>query len=133
MPIVIDANIAVDWFVLDSNDRAESALDLVVAEGAIVPALWRWEVQNALRRLESAGRLRMPADFIRSELRELPIVIDSELTSLFGAEATIAKKFNLTVYDAAYLELALRRHLNIATSDRALEQSARSAGVYFGT
>lgn len=129
MSIVIDANVAVEWFLPNRNQVAEIALDKVVAEGAIVPALWRWEVQDVLRRLHLAGRLSKPIAFIRTELRELPIIVDDELTSLFGDEATIAARYNLTVYDAAYLELALRLRAPLATNDKTLAAAAKAAKV----
>jgi predicted nucleic acid-binding protein len=127
VPFVLDASIAVDWFLPEPNKVAEIALDKVVAEGAVVPALWRWEVQDVLRRLDLAGRLTQPVDFIRSELRELPITVDDELTGLFGDEAAIAARYNLTVYDAAYLELALRLRTSLATNDGALFAAAKAA------
>src|SRR5450755_254068 len=101
MPIVIDASVAIDWFLTKSSEAAEIALDVVAADGAVVPALWRWEVQDVLRRLELAGRLAKSVDFIKTELRELPISVDSELIGLFGGEAALASRYNLTVYDAA--------------------------------
>jgi len=58
-------------------DRARSRR----REGAVVPALWRWEVQDVLRRLHLAGKLNQTIDFIRGELRELPITIGSEVTA----------------------------------------------------
>jgi predicted nucleic acid-binding protein len=129
MPIVIDANIAIDWFLNEPAKIAEFALDAVAADGAIVPQLWRWEVQDVLRRLNLAGRLTRPVDFIRSELRELPITVDDGLTGLFGDEAAIAARYNLTVYDAAYLELALRLRAPLATTDKALAAAAKAAKV----
>lgn len=129
MPIVIDANVAVDWFLAAPSDAAEAALDAVVSAGATVPALWRWEVQDVLRRLHLAGRLTKSVDFIRTELRELPIAVDNELTRLFGDEAALAARYRLTVYDAAYLELALRLHAPLATTDKALAAAARAANV----
>jgi predicted nucleic acid-binding protein len=127
VPIVLDANVAVDWFLPNMNDVASTALDLVVAEGAVVPALWRWEVQDVLRRLHLAGKLTQPVDFIRAELRELPIAVDDELTSLFGDEAAVSARFNISVYDAAYLELAIRLHAPIATNDRGLATAVKMA------
>jgi predicted nucleic acid-binding protein len=125
--IVIDAGIAIDWFVTEPSKVAESALDQTAAEGAIVPPLWRWEVQDVLRRLELAGRLTQPIAFIRHELRELPIAVDDELTGLFGEEAALASRYGLTVYDAAYLELALRLHVPLATTDRALAAAVKAS------
>ena len=129
MSIVIDANIAVDWFLADPGRAAEVALDATAKEGAIVPPLWRWEVQDVLRRLQLAGRLSKSIDFIRGELRALPITIDNGLTGLFGDESNIAVQYNLTVYDAAYLELALRLRVPLATSDKALASAAKAAKI----
>jgi len=129
MPVVIDANVAVDWFLTNPSKAAEIALDTTAREGAIVPPLWRWEVQDVLRRLQLAGRLTKPVDFIRAELRALPITVDHGLTALFGDEANIAARYNLTVYDAAYLELALRLRAPLATTDKALAAAAKAAKV----
>ena len=127
MSIVIDANVAIDWFLERPSDVAQSALDAVAEEGAIVPHLWRWEVQDVLRRLDAAGRLSKSVDHIRAELRALPISVDDRLTSLFGGEARLAASYGLTVYDAAYLELAVRLGAPLATTDRALAIAARAA------
>jgi predicted nucleic acid-binding protein len=129
MPIVIDASVAIDWFAAETSAAAEIALDRVAADGAVVPALWRWEVQDVLRRLDLAGRLDKPVDFIRTELRELPISVDDELTSLFGGEAAIASQYGLTFYDAAYLELAVRLGVPLATTDKAMITAARAAKI----
>ena len=129
MPIVIDASVAIDWFVTAPSEDAEIALDAVAADGAVVPALWRWEVQDVLRRLDLAGRLAKSIDFIRAELRELPISVDGELTGLFGAEAALASRYSLTVYDAAYLELALRLDIPLATTDKGLLAAAKTARI----
>jgi predicted nucleic acid-binding protein len=127
--IVLDANVAVDWFLPNRNDVADLALDNVVTEGAVVPALWRWEVQDVLRRLHLAGRLTQSVEFIRTELRALPIAVDNGLTTLFGNEAMVAARFNLTLYDSAYLELALRLGSPLATNDKALTAAAKTAKV----
>jgi predicted nucleic acid-binding protein len=129
MPIVLDAGVAIDWFLPKPNAVAEIALDKVAADGAVVPALWRWEVQDVLRRLHLVGRLTQSVDFIRAELRELPIAVDDELTSLFGGESAIAARYQLTYYDAAYLELALRLHTSLATNDSALIAAAKAANL----
>jgi predicted nucleic acid-binding protein len=100
MPIVIDANVAIDWFLSSRNDVAEIALDRVVSGGAVVPALWRWEIQDVLSRLSVAGRLKKPVELIRNELRELQIAVDDDVLSLFGDELTVSTRYGLSVYDA---------------------------------
>ncbi len=127
MPIVLDASVAIDWFLPDRTEVSEIALHKVVREGAVVPALWRWEIQDVLRRLNLAGRLERSVELIRAELRELPITVDNELTTLFGNEGAVAARYALKVYDAAYLELALRLDVSLATNDAALIAAAKAA------
>jgi predicted nucleic acid-binding protein len=131
VPIVIDANVAVDWFSSRSTKLADAALDVVGREGAIVPALWRWEVQDVLRRLARDDRLNMTAAEALAALRALPIEIDSELLGLFGQEFVLASDHGLSVYDAAYLELALRRNVKLATGDKQLAAAARKVRLAF--
>ncbi len=66
-------------------------------------------------------------DYIRAELRELPITVDDRLSSLLGSEAGIATRYGLTGYDAAYLELALPLSAPLATTDKALAAAAKAA------
>ena len=108
MPIVLDANVTVDWFLPNMNDVASTALDV-------------------LRRLDLAGKLTQSVDVICGELRELPISVDDELTSVFGDEAAVSTRYNLTVYDAAYLELAIRLHAPLATNDQSLVAAVQMA------
>jgi predicted nucleic acid-binding protein len=129
LAVVIDANVAVDWFLPSRSRVSDLALDALVVDGAIVPALWRWEVQDVLRRLDLNKRLTQSPERVRLELRELPIVVDSGLTSVFGGEAALADRYGLSVYDAAYLELALRVGAPLATNDSSLATAAKAAGL----
>ena len=129
MPIVIDADIAIDWFLPHPNAIAEKALDSVVSDGAVVPALWRWEVQDVLRRLHLTGRVSASVAAVCAELRELPITVDDHLTRLFGNELDVSTRYNLSPYDAAYLELAMRLRLSLVTDDKALSAAATSSGL----
>jgi predicted nucleic acid-binding protein len=131
VPIVIDVNVAVDWFSSQSTKLADAALDVVGREGAIVPALWRWEVQDVLRRLARDERLNMTAAEALAALRALPIEIDSELLGLFGQGFVLASDHGLSVYDASYLELALRRNVKLATGAKQLAAAARTMGLAF--
>jgi len=131
MPIIIDANIAIAWFRADANKLADAALDEISEHGAVVPALWRWEVQDVLRRLAREGHLTLSVEAALAEMRQLPITIDDAVTGLFGDETAIAKKYQLSVYDAAYLEVALRHRLPLATSDKKLAAAAKIAGAAF--
>jgi predicted nucleic acid-binding protein len=131
MPLVLDANVAVDWFSSTSTKLADAALDAVGREGAIVPALWRWEVQDALRRLAFDDRLNMTATDALAALRALPIEVDGGITGAFGPEFVLASDYGLSVYDAAYLEVAMRLKLRLATGDKKLAVAARAAGLAF--
>ena len=127
MPIVIDASMAMAWIFTDERD-AESiaAARYVRRERALVPPLWRWEIQNVLRNAEKRGRVR--TDEVSEILRELaamPIMADPFTPNIeFGAELQLARHFSLTVYDAAYLELAARRGIRLATKDADLRAAA---------
>lgn len=131
MPIVIDANIAIAWFRPNATATAERALDALSEHGAVVPALWRWEVQDVLRRLAESGHLTLPVESALAEMRQLPITIDDVVTGLFGDESALAREHGLSVYDAAYLDVALRHRLPLATIDKKLAAAAKVAGAGF--
>jgi predicted nucleic acid-binding protein len=131
MPIVIDANIAIAWFRPEPTKVAEHALDALSERGAVVPALWRWEVQDVLRRLAQGGHLKLPVEAALAELRQLPITIDDLVSGLFGDEMVLSKQHGLSVYDAAYLEVALRHRLPLATIDKKLAAAAKLVGAAF--
>lgn len=96
-----------------------------------MPSLWRLEVANALQLSVTRGRIdQRYRDASLASLKILPIEVDSE-TAAQAWEATLqlAVRHKLTLYDAAYLELALRRHLPIATRDDQLADAARAASL----
>jgi|SRR5581483_3656541 len=130
-PIVVGASIAMSWIFEDERD--EFALDIaqyVDRCGALAPVLWRWEVQNTL--LSALRRKRIDEDQLAnrpSDIEALPIEFDVPFG--FGTEVALARQFNLTVYDAAYLELAMRRNCHLATKDVALRKAAKVSGVPF--
>jgi predicted nucleic acid-binding protein len=131
MPIVIDANIAIAWFRPDATKLADAALYALCEHGAVVPALWRWEVQDVLRRLARDGRLTISVQSALAEMRQLPITVDDEVTRLFGDESALAKQHGLSVYAAAYLDVALRHRLPLATIDKKLAAAAKVSGAGF--
>jgi predicted nucleic acid-binding protein len=127
MSIVIDASIAIAWSFPDERDaESVAAGQYVVRERAFVPALWRWEVQNVLRNAEKRGRIAADATSrILRSLAALPLSVDPASADVtFGAELQLARRFALTVYDAAYLELAARHRIRLATKDVALRAAA---------
>ena len=132
MTLVIDNSVALAWCFQDERTPALMAvLDRVEAGGAVAPQLWPLEASNALLVAERRGRIS--ADDRTGLLRflaNLPITIDSETaTQAWTGTAALAERHGLTAYDAAYLELALRLDLPLATRDRALVRAAEALGV----
>jgi len=130
--LVVDASIAVQWFVADErNALAEMILERITAEGAYVPALFRWEIENVLLSAERAGRIDPDdVDTALDTLRDLPIDMESAGQRFFsGREVRLARHYDLTAYDAAYLALASSRRLPLATADAALSYAARDLEI----
>ena len=130
--LVIDASSVLAWcFEDESVPEPDALIERVAADGAAVPGLWSLEIANGLVMGERRGRLKAAesAAFV-SMLEELPIAADPAT----GARAlhetmSLARAHRLTAYDAAYLELAMRLGLPLATGDRSLRAAARRVGV----
>lgn len=132
MPLVLDASAALSWIFADErNTESQAIARAVLDEGAIVPALWRWEVQNALVVAQRRGRITDEASAAAlAYLAALQIEIEPIGPALiFGSETETAKRFNLSAYDAAYIELALRRGTRIATLDGNLARTAEALKI----
>jgi predicted nucleic acid-binding protein len=130
--LVVDASIALTWCFEDEVTAATEAVgNRVDADGAIVPGLWRLEVGNALLLAERRGRLdRRGVEQRLALLSALPISIDAETDAhAWNDTILLARAERLTLYDAAYLELAIRIDGTLATLDRALMRAARHLGV----
>jgi predicted nucleic acid-binding protein len=131
--LVLDASVALAWcFPHESSAGSERLLDSMADRStAIVPAIWPFEVANALLTAERRKRLSMAqVTAILKKLAQLPITIDAvPIESVFGDILAVARQGQLTEYDAAYLELALREGLSLATLDDPLRRAARNAGV----
>jgi predicted nucleic acid-binding protein len=129
MPFVIDASVTACW-AFDDEDHpiAARALDRIVSDAARVPALWWFEVRNTLIINERRERIaeREVADFLR-RLSVLDIRIDA--TPHETDVLALARRHRLTVYDSAYLELALREGIPLATLDGQLAGAARAEKV----
>lgn len=120
------------WCFEDEIDPAcDALLDRLRRDEALVPALWHWEVANVLAMAVRKGRV-VAAEVVSrlALLTSLPIRTDSEGFSRAWRETmALAEAHGLTVYDAAYLELALRSGVPLATRDKALRDAAIALGV----
>jgi predicted nucleic acid-binding protein len=123
---------AIAWLFDDERtEAAHSALRRVIDEGAIVPSLWRLEMANMLRNAVRRGRCDEGyADASIDRLTKLPIKVDAETDDhAWGATRVLAREHDLTLYDAAYLELALRLTHPLATCDDALIEAAKQRNL----
>jgi predicted nucleic acid-binding protein len=130
--IIVDASIALAWIYPDERDEiAERALDAVVLYGGLVPTIWHLEVANSLAQGVRRRRLTAPQrDLALVDFARFNIEIDPDTSrQAWSVTLPLAERFVLTGYDAAYLELALRRRLPLATLDRDLRRAARESGV----
>jgi len=130
--LVVDASIALTWCFEDEVTKATEAVGAQVdADGAVVPNLWRLEIANILLLAERRGRLDKPGVELRlGLLAALPISIDAETDEhAWNDTILLARAERLTLYDAAYLELAIRRDVALASLDRDLRRAARRMGV----
>ena len=100
----------------------EAVFFQVGLNGAVVPAIWHLEVANSLQSAIRRGRITTTdRQGTLADLARLPIEIDVETaTAAWEGTLALADRFGLTTYDAAYLDLAIRRHLPLATLDRQL-------------
>jgi predicted nucleic acid-binding protein len=130
--LVLDSSIALSWCLPDEAAPNAGEVERTMAtHGAVVPAHWPLEVANAL--LVAMRRARIDAGFRDAALRDLaalPIALDPETSSRAWHDTLrLADAHRLTAYDAAYLELAHRRALPLATLDAELRAAARAFGV----
>lgn len=132
MSLVLDASMTIAWiFAAERKEGTRTVLRRVARGGAAVPSLWRLEVANILRNSVRGGRCSVDyADRSIARLQSLPISIDRETDrQAWGETRRLALAQDLTVYDAAYLELAIRRGWPLASLDKALNAAARRTGV----
>jgi predicted nucleic acid-binding protein len=129
---VLDASSVLSWcFEDEGGPEADALIDKVAAEGAVVPGLWHLEIANGLVSGERRGRIkRAESAVFVAMVDELPIGVDLAT----GARAlhetmSLAREHRLSAYDAAYLELAMRLGLPLATDDRSLAAAAKRVAV----
>ena len=132
MSLVLDCSVTLAWVYSDETTQAVRELfETVSQSGAWVPGLWRLEVANVLEM--NIRRRRHGADFRNltlADLAQLPRQVDSDTDrQAWSATLAMAERHKLTLYDAAYLELALRRSLALATLDEDLRRAGASEKI----
>jgi predicted nucleic acid-binding protein len=133
MSLVLDCSLTMAWLYAEETIAAvRKVFELVEDGGAWVPSLWRLEVANVLELGVRRGRSdSVFRDAALDDLAEFPIAIDAETDHrAWTATLSVAIDRKLTVYDAAYLELAKRRRLPLATLDNDLRRAAAAEGVH---
>jgi predicted nucleic acid-binding protein len=132
MPFVVDASLALAWHFEDEvSEYADRVLERLREDRAVVPSIWPLEVANGLLVAKRRGRLS-PARLARAAdlFQELPIfVFEVGAQVALGSVLELGRVHGLSAYDAAYLELAMREGLPLATQDDALRVAAERAGV----
>ena len=122
------------WFFHDEiNEYSELVMDKLQTTGAIVPQLWIYEVTNSLIVGERKKRIqRSESHWILERLQQLPISVDNLKPEKVMPEIlSLSSKYKLSAYDAAYLELAVRLALPVATQDNLLAKSVIASGLGF--
>jgi len=130
--LVLDASLALQWFLDDEKDREYSLriLRSLSERRAIVPVLWFYEVGNGLLMAYRRKRISFnQIDEFLMRLGKLPIDAALQSTSDMLGLPAIARNYDLTNYDAAYLALAQQLKLPLATTDSELRKAASSASV----
>lgn len=129
---VVDASVALAWcFADETSTYADRVLDRLEVEEAVAPAIWPLEIADGLRTAERRGRID-PSELLRVRelLSSLPVRVETiEIDVALGEVLEVARALDLTACDAAYLALAVRRGLTIATADDALRRACEQAGV----
>jgi predicted nucleic acid-binding protein len=129
--LVLDSSATLAWIYGDeTTESIRGVFEAVADHGAVVPSLWRLEVANSLTGAMRRGLI--DAEFRRAALADLAfldIAVDPHTdANAWAATLEVADRFRLTVYDAAYVELAGRRELPLAT----LDEEMRAAGAALG-
>lgn len=132
-PFVADCSVAIAWTVLAQSTAECTELrdDIATGRAFVVPVLWYFEASNSLLMLKRRHRIDPEewADARRSLDLLTPVIDDEGMRLALNPIAEIADEYDLTAYDATYLELAIRRGLPLASRDLALNRAARRGGV----
>jgi predicted nucleic acid-binding protein len=129
---VLDSSATMAWaYAEETSPAVREVFEHLAEHGAWVPSLWRLEVANVLEMSVRRGRRDAAfRDATLQDLASLPIAVDTETDQrAWGATLRLATRHHLSTYDAAYLELAKRRVLSLATLDRELREAAMAEAV----
>jgi predicted nucleic acid-binding protein len=132
MAVVLDASIVLAWLLNEEHSRfADKVIGEALASGSVAPSLFWLETTNALRnRLVRRSISQGQRDEALRDLLQLTIETDAELGAReMAAIVLLSDRHGLTTYDAAYLELAVRRSWSLATLDADLARAARAEGL----
>jgi predicted nucleic acid-binding protein len=127
---VLDCSITMAWFFKDESDSYSSnILEQLTNSQAWVPTIWSLEVANAFLSAESRKRISA-ADVAQAiaQIRSLPIKRE-EINADSATLIDIGRRYHLSVYDATYLDLAMRLGLDLASKDSKLVSAARKCGI----
>jgi predicted nucleic acid-binding protein len=131
--LVIDGSVAVSWFLEDENSQYAKEVRSKIPDSELicVPTHWMLEVINALLVAERRKRIAAAAvNHAAGILRQMPIRFDPETHDQAGGQTLeLARQHSLSIYDAAYLELALRLGAVLASLDEPLKAAAAKRGV----
>ena len=130
--VVVDASVALAWcFPDEASDYADGVLVALKGQAIVVPAVWGLEIANAMLAGERRKRLKQP-EILRflALLEGLSIIQDDQAVSESVSNVLpLARDYDLSAYDAAYLELSIRHAVPLATLDAKLQKAAQRAGV----
>jgi predicted nucleic acid-binding protein len=131
MPFVLDNSVVTGWYLPEqATAYGQSVATRLESDKALVPTLWQLELANVLKTACTRGKLDLDtARQILDALGRLPIEIDTSPAPGQRQLFELAMRYQLSSYDAAYLELAMRHGLPIATQDLHLKEAAMAAGV----
>ncbi len=128
---VLDASVSAGWLFKDQADEySDSVLNVLRGGACIAPALWKLEMANILLTAERKGKIsRMDSEQAVAALQDLPIAVPSEESERYlAAVRDLGRDYDLSAYDAVYLDISLREGLPLATKDGALAKAIKAAG-----
>ncbi|MEY2943106.1 MAG: hypothetical protein RLY97_1120 [Pseudomonadota bacterium] len=130
--LILDASATVSFILADeANQQIPEVAEALLEGRCIVPAIWSWEIANILWKCVKSGRVtQVECESILANLADFSIAIDAvSLSAALGQTLSLATQHQLTSYDAAYLESAIRLGASLASFDKNLRAAALSMGI----